>query len=225
VQGSSSVEQRIAVAPLTLVPTGYEQLHDTNMRRWKRQLIPTVMILTDFLLALLIWRASLVLQGIWGNGALSEMTTVAMFAVITSWVGLRALLGLYPGYGLDSVEQLRKHTYATFAILAMVAIFAFGFQLGLMLSRLLLALVFLGLLVLTPFAQHFMKSWMKRIDLWGKLVVVLRYKEAGTNVVNLLSGQWELGYDPVAVFDHRLDAVGALSEDSDQYQTLAPLWM
>jgi len=144
-----------------------------------------------------------------------------MLAIITSWVGLRALLGLYPGYGLDSVEQLRRHTYATFAILAIVAIFALGFQLGLLLSRPLLAPVFLGLLILTPFAQYFMKSYLKRIDLWGKPVVVLGYKEAGTNVVNLLSGQWELGYDPVAVFDYRLDEVGALSEGIDEHQVLA----
>ena len=219
------MEQRLAVAPLTLVPTKHEQLRDTSIRRWrvgwKRLLIPAVLILTDLVLALLVWRASLVLQGIWGNGVPSEMTTVAMFAIITLWVGLRALLGLYPGYGLDSVEQLRRHTYATFAVLAMVAIFAFGFQLGLLLSRLLLALVFLGLLFLTPFAQHFVKSLMRRIDLWGKPVVVLGYKEAGTNVVNLLSGEWELGYDPVAVFDYRLDAVEALSEDVDEYQALA----
>ena len=219
------MEQRLTVVPLTLVPAKHEQLRDINVRRWtlgwKRQLIPAVLVLTDFVLALLIWRTSLVLQGIWGNGVLSEMTTVAMFAIITSWVGLRALLGLYPGYGLDSVEQLRRHTYATFAILAMVAIFALGFQLGLLLSRLLLGLVFLGLLILTPFAQYFMRSWLKRVDLWGKPVVVLGYKEAGTNVVNLLSEQWELGYDPIAVFDYRLDAVGALSEDFNEHQVLA----
>ena len=219
------MEQRLTEVPLTLVPTKHEQLRDINVRRWtlgwKRQLIPAVLVLTDFVLALLIWQTSLVLQGIWGNGVLSEMTTVAMFAIITSWVGLRALLGLYPGYGLDSVEQLRRHTYATFAILAMVAIFALGFQLGLLLSRLLLGLVFLGLLILTPFAQYFMRSWLKRVDLWGKPVVVLGYKEAGTNVVNLLSEQWELGYDPIAVFDYRLDAVGALSEDFNEHQVLA----
>jgi Undecaprenyl-phosphate galactose phosphotransferase WbaP len=224
-RSGSFVEQRLAVPPLTLVPTKHEQLRDANIRRWrlgwKGRLIPAVLVLTDFLLALLVWRTSLVLQGIWGNGELSEITTVAMLAIITSWVGLRALLGLYPGYGLDSVEQLRRHTYATFAILAMVAIFALGFQLGLLLSRPLLAPVFLGLLILTPFAQYFMKSYLKRIDLWGKPVVVLGYKEAGTNVVNLLSGQWELGYDPVAVFDYRLDEVGALSEGIDEHQVLA----
>jgi hypothetical protein len=57
------VEQRLTVVPLTLVPTKHEQLRDINVRRWtlgwKRQLIPAVLVLTDFVLALLIWRTSL----------------------------------------------------------------------------------------------------------------------------------------------------------------------
>jgi hypothetical protein len=45
-----------------------------------------LLILADFLLALLVWRLSQVLQGIWGSGALWEMTAVAMGAVITVWI-------------------------------------------------------------------------------------------------------------------------------------------
>ena len=219
------MEQRLTAAQFTLIPAEYVELQDTKTERWRRgwqrYLVPAVLVLTDFLLSLLVWGGSSVLQRVWGNGALSEMTAFAMVAVITAWVGLRALLGLYPGYGLDPVEQLRRHTYAAFAALAMLAIFALGFQLGLLLSRLLLAFVFLGLLILTPFAQYFMKSWMKKLGVWGKPVVVLGYKEAGTNVVNLLNERWELGYVPVASFDYRLDETGGLSEGVEDQQVLA----
>lgn len=219
------MEQRLTAPQLTLTPTEYEQLRDTNIERWRlgrqRHLVPAVLVLTDFLLSLLIWKGSSILQSLWGNGALSQMTTFAMVAVITSWIGLRALLGLYPGYGLDPVEQLRRHTYAAFATLAMLAIFALGFQLGLLLSRLLLALVFLGLLVLTPFAQYLMKSWLNTLGVWGKPVVVLGYKEAGTNVVNLLNERWELGYVPCAIFDYRLEEAGGLSGSVEDQQILA----
>jgi len=148
------------------------------------------------------------------------MTSVAMLAVISTWIGLRALLGMYPGYGLDPVEQLRRHTYATFATLAILAILALGFQIGDSLSRLLLVLVFLGLLVLSPFAQQLVKLRMKRTDLWGQPVVVLGYSGAGANVVSLLREEWELGYDPVAVFDYRLDTVGAMMEGVDDRRVL-----
>ena len=199
------MEQRVTTMPLTLVPAKHEQLRVTSAGSWKpawkQRLVPIILVLTDFLLSLLVWKVSYVLQGVWGHFALSEMTNVAVLAVISTWIGLRALLGLYPGYGLDPVEQLRRHTYATFATLAMLAILALGFQIGDSLSRLLLVLVFLGLLVLSPFMQHLVKVRMKRTDLWGQPVVVLGHNGAGANVVSLLREEWEGGYDAVAVFD------------------------
>ena len=206
-------DQTSTAPSLILVPGKHEQLRIANVGRWrpvwKRRVVPAALVLGDFLLSLFIWKVASVLQGIWGQeGALWERTPVAMIAVITVWMGLCALLGLYPGYGLDPAEQLRRHTYGVFATLAILSIFALGFQAGHMLSRLLLAVVFLGLLVLTPFVRYLMKSWMKKMDLWGKPVVVLGYGEAGANVVNLLKEEWDLGYDPVAIFDYRLDAGG-----------------
>jgi di/tricarboxylate transporter len=104
------------VESLILVPGKHEQLRATSAGRWKpvwkRRFAPTLLILGDFLLALLIWRASSILRDIWGHGPLWEMTAVTMVAVITTWVGLRALLGLYPGYGLDAAEQLRRQAAA-----------------------------------------------------------------------------------------------------------------
>jgi Undecaprenyl-phosphate galactose phosphotransferase WbaP len=204
------MEQRSSAVPLVLVPERYEQLRVASARRWKqlwkRRLVPVVLVITDLCLSLLIWMASTVLQGVWGEGTPASITSVALVAMILTWVGLRALLGLYPGYGLDPAEQLRRHTYAAFATLAIVAVFALVFQVGDLLSRLLLALVFLGLLVLAPVVQSLVKSWMKRTGLWGKPVVVLGYKEAGANIVNLLKQEWELGYNPVAIIDYRLGA-------------------
>ncbi len=78
------------------------------------------------------------------------MSAAAILPVVAVWLGIRALSGLYPGYGIDSVEELRRHTYSVFATLAILAIFALGSQVGGSLSRLLLGLFFLGLLVLVP---------------------------------------------------------------------------
>jgi len=157
----------------------------------------------------------------WGSGPLWEMTAVAMGAVITVWVVLRLLLGLYPGYGLDAAEQLRRHTYATLATLAILAVFALGFQAGELLSRLILAVVFSGLLILAPFVHYFAKLSMRKMNLWGKPVVVLGYKESGANVVSLFKKEWALGYEPVAIFDYRLEAVGAELSGVDDWQGLA----
>jgi len=185
----------------------------TNTRRWQRKSKPRLalaaLVVSDVLLVLLVWWIASVLQGIWGRGPLSGMSIATMVPLAVGWVGVRALLGMYPGYGLDSVEQLRRHTYSVFAVLAILAIFAMAFQVGDLLSRLLLGLVFLSLLVLAPFARHLVKCALKKISWWGKPVVVLSYRETGASVVNLLEERWELGYDPIAILDYRLDEVAA----------------
>lgn len=217
------MEQRLTTAG-TLIPTDNEQIRITEagrrQRSWKRQLVPTVLVLSDVLLALLIWSVASVLQGIWGYGALSDVAVAAVAPVVAVWVGLRALLGLYPGYGMDAVEELRCQTYTVFATLAILAVSAIGFQAGGLLSRLLLLLVFLGLLFFAPLTRHFVKWGMKEVGLWGKPVVILSYKETGTSIVSSLNVNWELGYNPVAIFDYRLGSTDRIREDADHQQAL-----
>ncbi len=164
---SADTKQR---STAVLIPAKYEYLHELYSTRmghrkpiWKRRLIPTALVLSDVLLALLLWEVASVIQGIWGQGAISAVTDAAILPIVVVWVGLRVLLGLYPGYGLNSVEELRRHVYAVFATLAILAVFVMGSQIGDLLSRLLLFLVFLGLLLLTPFTQYFVRSGLKRL--------------------------------------------------------------
>lgn len=73
--------------------------------------------------------------------------------------------GLYSVYGIDSVEELRRHTYTVLATLAIVAIFALGLKAGQDLSHLLLGLFFLGLLVAAPFARYFVMLGFRVVGL------------------------------------------------------------
>lgn len=207
-----------------LIPRRHE-VHVPSTTRWKsiwkqRTALATLISL-DAMLAVIVWGVASVFQGIWGQGALSEMSIAAMVPVIAVWVGMRALLGLYPGYGMNSVEQLRRHTYATFATLAVLAILALGLQMGESLSRLLLILVFLGLLVFAPLVQYGAKWCMKEMGIWGKPVVVLSYKTTGMDIVDSLKGDWGLGYDPIAVFVYRLDTSEESFEDVEHQQALS----
>ena len=137
-----------------------------------------------------------------GPWRISVVSVTALVPIMAMWIGFRVLLGLYPGYGLDAVEELRRHTYATLSTLAILAIFALSLQVVNLLSRLLLALVFLGLLLSAPFVRSLVKRGLNGAQLWGKPVVILGYKEPKTNLVDLLKVNWELGYNLVAVFDY-----------------------
>ena len=52
------------------------------------------------------------LQSAFGQGPLSEVSVAGATASVEVWIGLRALLGLYPGYGLNQAKELRRQTYA-----------------------------------------------------------------------------------------------------------------
>ena len=170
------------------------------------------LISSDVLLALAVWQSAFVLQEILGRGSFSQIAIVSMGPEIAVWVGLRALLGLYPGYGLSSVEELRKQTLALFATVAIIAVLAFALLMSGMLSRLLLFAWCLGLLVLTPVVRYFVKRALIRVGLWGKPVVVLGAGKAGAQVLAILRRERQLGFNPIAVFDNRVTPAGGVLE-------------
>ena len=178
------------------------------MQVWRQRLTVTLLVLSDVLVALLVLEAASSLQGIWVRGTLITMTIATTVPAVAMWVGLRALIGLYPGYGLGAVEEVRRHTYAALAALAMLAVFAVGFRLSGTLSRSVVVLFFSGLLILVPFVRYLTKIGLKKVGMWGKPIIIFG---SGQNegkvrgrVSTLLRENWELGYDPVAVFDCRL---------------------
>jgi Undecaprenyl-phosphate galactose phosphotransferase WbaP len=184
---------------------------------WRQPGVVLVLLLSDALLAVLVWLAAFQLQSIWGlwegfgEGAPQTAVVVGVFAVAV-WIGLRTLMGLYPGYGLSSEERLRRHTYSVVGTLAAVS-FAIALNLGAIASRLgtfevvgrlprlLLALGFVGLLLLSPLVQGLARWGVWRLGFWGRPVVVIGDKDTSARTVKLLKEEWVLGYAPAALID------------------------
>jgi Undecaprenyl-phosphate galactose phosphotransferase WbaP len=180
----------------------------------KREKLLTVfaLISSDVILVFLVWQVASLFQTLWGRGPLSDITVLGIVPFTAMWIGLRALLGLYPGYGWSPVEELRRQTYAVVATLAGTAIVSIAFHVGDVISRLLLISSLLGLSVLGPLARHFAKWQMRKIGLWGKPVVIVGSGKGGAQAVRLLEKEWQLGYRPVAVFDSRAAPAEGLLE-------------
>jgi Undecaprenyl-phosphate galactose phosphotransferase WbaP len=186
------------------------------VRRWTRsrsqRLVALVLISADVLLALAIWQVAFILQSIWGHGPLSLIALASMVPNVVVWVGLRAVLGLYPGYGLGPIEELRRQTFALLATLAITAVFALASQVGGSLSRVLLFAWTAGLLLVAPVARYFVKRAMMKLGLWGKPVIVLGARQAGAQVLEVLRREWQLGFKPIAVFDNRVAPAAGMLE-------------
>lgn len=80
-------------------------------------------------------------------------------------IGLRALLGLYPGYGLDAAEEPRRGTYAVASTLAITIVFAVALHVGDLPSRLLAFGGFAGLALLAPLVRHFARRGVMKLGL------------------------------------------------------------
>src|SRR5829696_3513120 len=152
-----------------------------SRRRWL--VVVASLVLSDVLLAFAIWQATFVLRDALGLGPLSVATMAGVVPNTIAWVGLRAALGLYPGYGLGYVEELRRQSYALFATLAITTVFAFASQVGDSLSRLSLFAWALSLLVLAPVVRYLAKWTMMRAGLWSKPVVVVGAQKAGIKII------------------------------------------
>jgi Undecaprenyl-phosphate galactose phosphotransferase WbaP len=182
----------------------------------KQRVVAASFILSDVCLALLVWVAAYELEGLLGGHEFSAAVLAAAAPNVAVWIGLRMLLGLYPGYGLDSVERLRRDTYSVFAALAILTIFVVASQREITLSRVLLVSVFTGLLVLALPVFGLVRWIVRRMGLWGRPVVILSYKGTGSQMDEMLRREWGLGYVPVQTFDYRLFADGGLTEKGSQ---------
>lgn len=178
------------------------------------------LVFSDVLLGVVIWGAAYVLRSFWATAEVTDLALATVVPSVAVWTGLRAMLGLYPGYGLDAVERLRRHTYSVLAALALLAILALGFQVGDLLSRLLLGLALLGLLFAAPFVRHLTMLGLKGVGIWGKPVIVLSYKDTGGNFIRLLEKEWGLGYNTAALFDYNLLPAGQSFEESSYRETI-----
>src|SRR5688572_6660738 len=101
------------MADETVRAPAYEKTANAVVRfrlrsRQRCLLVVGSLVLSDALLALAIWQATFLLRYPLGLGAPSAATMVSVVPTTMAWVGLRAALGLYPGYGLGYVEELRR---------------------------------------------------------------------------------------------------------------------
>jgi Undecaprenyl-phosphate galactose phosphotransferase WbaP len=165
------------------------------------------MVISDVLLALLCWGMPLVIWSLWVGGGYGPILLGAGPSLAV-WLMLRALLGLYPGYSMDQVEDLRRQTYAALAALAITFIFVYEAGYGGLLSPWVIAGGFAGILLLTPVARHFVKRALSRAGLWGKPVAVLGSRGDGMALLLVLRREWYLGLRPVLLVDDRSNPAG-----------------
>jgi hypothetical protein len=85
---------------------------------------------SDVLLALSMWGAAFVTSGVLGHWPLSALEMTSILPNVVLWVWIRAALGLYPGDGLDKVQERRRQALALVATAVVIGVFSLAAQLG-----------------------------------------------------------------------------------------------
>jgi hypothetical protein len=137
-----------------------------------RRIASLVLIFSDVVLALAVWGVAIVVRAAWGTSTIAGVlptNTIAGVLPVTVWVVLRAVLGLYSSYGLNTVDELRRQCYATLGALLIASAFL-GLHQGQDVSRSVLIGGFLVLLIAAPLVRQVVKWSLKKARLWGNRV-------------------------------------------------------
>lgn len=137
------------------------------------------------------------------------------------------LAGLYPGYGLSSVERLRRRFRASFYVFS--GLIAWGYLVHReRWSRGVLLATLLFILLLSPIVERLLIRLFVYLNLWGASVVVFGTRESGRRITRQMRRQRALGLVPVALIEidgtelWTGDALGAVADVHLRSRGLGP---
>jgi Undecaprenyl-phosphate galactose phosphotransferase WbaP len=111
------------------------------------------------------------------------------------------IFGLYPGFGLGPVEELRRISKATFLVYGLLATSTFFFRGGEVFSRVIFIALLILSLILVPLFRALLRELFAKKQWWGVPVVVLGAGLTGEMLVTKLKQSLGLGLKPIVVLD------------------------
>lgn len=121
------------------------------------------------------------------------------------------LRGLYPGFGMDAIEELRSLTYTTTGVFTVLATFTFLIKDTWDYSRLTFILSFVFALIFIPLARTFVRNIFGKKDWWGIPVIIIGAGKAGEKVIKSLQKHFQLGLRPIVGIDDDSDRWGYIN--------------
>lgn len=111
-----------------------------------------------------------------------------------------AVSGLYPGFGRNPVDELRKLCASTSMVYAALAVTVFLLKDAPTYSRAVFLLAWAQTLLLIPLLRASVRSACARKPWWGHPVVIVAAPHVAARIADTLQRQPALGLKPVAIF-------------------------
>lgn len=116
--------------------------------------------------------------------------------------------GLYPGFGIDVVSELRKLTYSTTIVFIALAVFAFFIKDNFLYSRLVFLVSWIISLITVPLGRAVIKKVFGKKSWWGVPVIVIGAGKAGEKVIKSMLEHSQIGLKPIVAVDDDIDRWG-----------------
>ena len=135
----------------------------------------------------------------------AQMVIGPAWTVVPMYLGAAWVARLLPGWGLGSVEELRRIVLVLCGVFALAMVGMWLAQTnvdgGSVSSRLALGIAGVLAVVMVPLARTRTKALLIRLDAWGVGAVVYGAGPMGSRIVRQLQEERGIGYVPLAVFD------------------------
>jgi len=112
-----------------------------------------------------------------------------------------AVSGLYPGFGRNPADELRKLSVATSVVYAALVVTMFLQKESATYSRGTFLLAWSNTLILVPVLRSVARSLCSRQAWWGNPVVIVGARRVAVALAATLESQPELGFKPVAILE------------------------
>jgi Undecaprenyl-phosphate galactose phosphotransferase WbaP len=143
------------------------------------------------------------------DARLEPANYLPLWPVLLTFLIAYATSGLYPGFGRNPVDELRRLSLATSLVYLALAVTAFLLKEGAAFSRAVFLLAWAQSLAVIPLARSVLRHWVERRPWWGEAVVVIGAGEAAYAVSRSLAERPELGLRPVLVLADPRQALSA----------------
>lgn len=166
--------------------------------RWSRIATIAVLLLTDMMaLVAAVFLGYL----LWGRPVLHQSLLIYVhFIPLLSLFPLGyAGAGLYPGFGLGTVESLRRLTWCTSSVFLLMAAASCVLQLFPYHSRMVLAMAWGASLVTLPLLRFLVIIVVRRWQWWGEPTVLVGSTWGEGQTIEVLANALSLGYRPLGV--------------------------
>ncbi len=177
-------------------------LYRTNMTLWLILSDLAALVLCSFAA---IWLRSLISRSFPTENYYAFIPTVVVFIIGYG------LSGLYPGIGINPIEEFRKFTVASSTVMAALTALTFFTQFGLKFSRLVFLFLWMLIVITLPVTRMLMRKLGLLLRIWGEPVALLGFGPQGRKILKYLRQNPTYGIRPEIVVIGRPEETAPLA--------------